>query len=667
MNTLLVISDQNSFADSLRPVLDADRFTIIARSEVLPGDSFLSRSQADVCILDGDLTSVKPIRMIESVLRLLPLCPIIVFSSARQWEWEEDAYLLGVMHVLSKPVRGALLNAVLDRLLEKEPRPARTRRPAAATQMPAEPRPAQFSLAASRPLEVFRSFSSLLPHGLSTDTLLAEFLKLLRETVAVNRAAVFLKPPPGSPGSGADRRLKSACAIGVPSDIIKNFGLSLEFGVGRKIDQDGRILRRDAPEAFDDAECRREFDLLGAEVALPILDRENMVGVAFLDRRITGEPLTSEELAVIFYMLEALAMAIRNIWLHEEVSTSQKMLADILRELKSGCIVVGQDLEIQHANRMAFEIFGAAPGSKLRFKDIPQALGSRIFEALKSGVATVPFNYSPPNNGVHVYQIVIAPFMKQTGAQPGAVLVLIEDCTQSERLRQVEIEASNLRMIKTMAERLAHEVGNAIVPLSTHQQLLADNYQDPEFRVSLEAALLDGVKRIARLGQQMLFLAQDRPASSEPISVAKLIEDAFSEAQKNLGEQPVTLQYETGGKPLMLTGDRAGLKHALAEVMLNALQANAPTPRVKVEAREDADQLGGHWVRIEVQDSGTGFTAESSRKAPEPFFTTRNVGLGLGLTVSRKIIEMHHGSIEISDAKDCHSGRVTITLPLSAI
>jgi C4-dicarboxylate-specific signal transduction histidine kinase len=175
----------------------------------------------------------------------------------------------------------------------------------------------------------------------------------------------------------------------------------------------------------------------------------------------------------------------------------------------------------------------------------------------------------------------------------------------------------------------------------------------------------DGVKRIARLGQQMLFLAQDRPVSSEPIPVSKLIEDAFREAQKNHGDQPVFLQYETGGQPLMLAGDRAGLKHALAEIMLNALQANSPTPKVKVSTREDADSRGDHWVHIEVQDTGTGFTTEASRKAPEPFFTTRNVGLGLGLTVSRKIIETHRGRIEIAHPQQGQSGVVTISLPLA--
>ncbi len=430
----------------------------------------------------------------------------------------------------------------------------------------------------------------------------------------------------------------------------------------------GRILRRDADEIRDEVEIRREFELLGTEVALPILDRETLMGVAFFDRRVTGDSLNNEELALVFYVLEGLGMAVKNIWLHDEIATNHEMMEDILRQLNSGCVVVGRDLAVHHANKMAWDCF--APDKKTRsvfeFSDLPQALGSKVFETLNSGAAVPPFKYRPPGRGDCAYQITIAPFQKQHQGAPSAVLLLVEDCTQSERLQRVEVEASNLRMIKTMAERLAHEIGNAVVPLSTHQQLFAQKYKDPEFRSSLDAALADGVKRIARLGQQMLYLAQDRPSSAEHIAVSKLVEDAFREAQKQHGEQPVFLQYETGGQALTLAGDRAGLKHALAEVMLNALQANSPAPKVKVNTRQDADSHGAQWVHIEVLDNGAGFTSEASRKAPEPFFTTRNVGLGLGLTVTRKIIETHQGRIEIAQPGEGRCGMVTISLPLSA-
>jgi nitrogen fixation/metabolism regulation signal transduction histidine kinase len=70
-------------------------------------------------------------------------------------------------------------------------------------------------------------------------------------------------------------------------------------------------------------------------------------------------------------------------------------------------------------------------------------------------------------------------------------------------------------------------------------------------------------------------------------------------------------------------------------------------------------------VNVEIRDSGAGFTPEAARRAPEPFFSTRNVGLGLGLTVTRKIIEDHRGRVEISESTAKGAGLVRITLPLS--
>ena len=71
-------------------------------------------------------------------------------------------------------------------------------------------------------------------------------------------------------------------------------------------------------------------------------------------------------------------------------------------------------------------------------------------------------------------------------------------------------------------------------------------------------------------------------------------------------------------------------------------------------------------LQIEVQDNGAGFTPEAAKKAFVPFFTTRNVGLGLGLTVSHKIIETHHGKLEIVPPKSGQAGVVRISLPLDS-
>jgi signal transduction histidine kinase len=241
---------------------------------------------------------------------------------------------------------------------------------------------------------------------------------------------------------------------------------------------------------------------------------------------------------------------------------------------------------------------------------------------------------------------------------------MAEDLTQSEQLRRLEIETANLRLIKSMADRLTHEIGNAMVPLSTHQQLLSDKWKDPEFRASLDLALADGVKRVSRLINQMRFLARDNLASAESFPIAPLIEEAYQEACKYQPAKSAQLRYDSSTKPIILNGDRAALKHALTEVMLNALQANPTDPKIGVRLHADANGTGLKALEIEVQDNGGGFTPEAMQNAPSPFFTTRNVGLGLGLTVSRKIVETHHGKLEILAPKTGHAGVVRISLPL---
>jgi len=122
------------------------------------------------------------------------------------------------------------------------------------------------------------------------------------------------------------------------------------------------------------------------------------------------------------------------------------------------------------------------------------------------------------------------------------------------------------------------------------------------------------------------------------------------------------LQFENLGKPLVVSGDRAALKHAFSEILLNALQANPKSPHIGVKLH--AAGLGaGSGVTIEVRDNGGGFPPESARKIPSPFYTTRNVGLGLGLAVSQKIIETHHGKLEIIPSP---SGLVRVSLPAEA-
>ncbi len=126
---------------------------------------------------------------------------------------------------------------------------------------------------------------------------------------------------------------------------------------------------------------------------MPILDRETVLGVAVFDGRITGEPLVNSELELIFHLLEQLGLAIKNIWLHDQLACNHEMMADILRELSSACVVVSRDLTILHANKTARRYFGRTErrSGEMEFSDLPQLLGAKVYQVLKTGVGDFQF------------------------------------------------------------------------------------------------------------------------------------------------------------------------------------------------------------------------------------------------------------------------------------
>jgi len=680
MKTILALSNHPAFAETIRAGLNPEQYRVVHRLGVDEAEPLLVHGLVAACILDTDMMDVELVWVIERLRRRDPKCAIIAYTAYSESAWEEEAFLHGLTHILTKPVRTRLLASLLERP-ESAPSTQVATRPSQSSVIPSSQIPlfrqSDVSVTgrfvnAAQTLDVLRDFSSILTHSLDAEAMLKQFLMFLREILSVNRAAIFLNRPcsPMAENFSPDdtRSLRSATAIGLSSGLLEHFELSLDSGIGGQLARLGRILRRDSDEVRMDTEAQKEFELLRAQVAVPILNRETIIGVAVFDGRVTGEPLTNAELELIFHLLGQVGLGMGNIWLHDQLSENHEMMTDVLRELSSACIVVGRDLKVLHANKAARRHFGTKNKQTggLEFSDLPQSLGAKIYQVLKTGAVMGPYRYEPESSPGTIYSISVVPFQRANSTVPISALLTADDLTQAEQLRNLEAEAANLRLIRSMADRMAHEIGNAMVPLSTHQQLLVEKYKDKEFRESLDHALADGVKRVSRLVSQMRFLAREGHIEQETVSVGKLVEESYQEARKHLNVENAQLELEDGGKPIVITGDHAALKHALAEIFLNALQANPKEPKIIVRLKTVANGEGKQNLEIEVQDNGAGFTPEAAEKVPSPFFTTRAVGLGLGLTVSKKIIETHDGKLEIVPPQSGQHGIVRVLLPVDS-
>ena len=171
MKTVLVLSLHPDFAETIRTGLNADLYRVVHRFNVDEAEPLLVHGLAAACIVDVDLMGVEGIWLIERLRRHDKKSQLIVYTSEVQSAWEEEAFLRGVTHVLTKPVRARLLNSLLERLdaapvvdtAKTNPAPSVFSRP------PEFPQPRATNNAPT--LDVLRDFSSILTYSLNAEAM----------------------------------------------------------------------------------------------------------------------------------------------------------------------------------------------------------------------------------------------------------------------------------------------------------------------------------------------------------------------------------------------------------------------------------------------------------------------------------------------------------------
>jgi signal transduction histidine kinase/DNA-binding NarL/FixJ family response regulator len=526
--------------------------------------------------------------------------------------------------------------------------------------------------ALSSALEVLRDFSQVLGYSLDYRQLTHHFILKLREVVGLSRIAIFLEPG-GSPLPGAAQvdhsQLACAAAVGLPADLVQCFSLTRKSGLGRHLTLQPQILRAPAQSAFPllDPKIAREFEVLGGQVAIPVNDRERTLGVAVLGGRITGGEFSDEELLLVYHLLEELGLAVKNSWLHHQLVGSHRLFSNVLNGLTVGALVVGPTQQVIYANRAIGEFLAPRQPEQVDVHDLPAELAGKLHAVVEKGVEVAPFFFETSRQEPRVLRASIIPLREPAARLPQTALLLLEDFTKIQAAQRAEIESSNLKLISLIARRFAHEIRNSLVPLTTHAQLFDREIGQEDFRASLKTALLRETQRIQRFTEQMLLLARSDQAAVELTPLEDVLRASFEKSRAFLGGD-AELQIKTEGPDVLLRCNRASLTHAFQEIFLNALQAGAEAsagPRkVDVTVRSAPERDARDEVEIHVRDSGNGFAGESATRATEPFYTTRNTGVGLGLTIARRVIEAHQGRLDVQTRATPTDADLTIHLPL---
>lgn len=218
----------------------------------------------------------------------------------------------------------------------------------------------------------------------------------------------------------------------------------------------------------------------------------------------------------------------------------------------------------------------------------------------------------------------------------------IDRVLDDRRQREREVmRADQLAMVGQVAAGVAHELRN---PLTSVKMLVQTNLKEATRR-GLPAEDLDvieqEIRRMERCLQRFLDFARPPKPTRRPISLATLVGQTFALVDGRARRQHVTMTFVPPAIPVVAEADEDQIRQLIVNLVLNALDAMSDGGRIEVQL--EADDAG--QTELRVLDTGPGIPEELFPRLFDPFVSTKETGIGLGLAVSHRIAAGHGGSL----------------------
>ncbi|MBI5921146.1 MAG: HAMP domain-containing histidine kinase [Betaproteobacteria bacterium] len=217
--------------------------------------------------------------------------------------------------------------------------------------------------------------------------------------------------------------------------------------------------------------------------------------------------------------------------------------------------------------------------------------------------------------------------------------------TDHRRLVQME----KLSAMGQLVSEIAHQLNNPLVGVVNLAELAERETDDPQRVKELLGDIRKAGDHCRNFVQRMLRFNQVARSEPQLIEMKAMVHETIAFLRQSMSSHP-SMVFEAPDGDVMLEVDPVLIRHALFNVLHNAALAAPESPVVVTLTAEEVHGVAG-W-RISVADSGIGLAPEVKAKLFTPFFTTREGGTGLGLTVAHHIVLQHHGSIHAENKPD---------------
>jgi two-component system sensor histidine kinase HydH len=355
----------------------------------------------------------------------------------------------------------------------------------------------------------------------------------------------------------------------------------------------------------------------------------------------------------------------------DEQSEEGPGFANLLSDcLVCGIIVINEKKQVITLAGEAKKILGLKSRQMLPqpLEMLPAPIVKIVRSSLASGKVINERRIELSTAGTEPLALAVSVVPLHPARKSSGVALVLRDLGCAERLEHDMQRLDRLATIGTLSASMAHEIKNALVAGKTFIELLVEKHQDAE----LASIVRREINRIDSIVSQMLKFAGPAKPTFTAIRLHEILEHSLRLVQSQITGKAITLHRLFQAAPDLTKGDDYQLQQAFVNLFLNALEAMPPRGMLTVATEKisappetaTAHSSSGPALRVTIKDTGAGITPENLTRLFDPFFTTKPSGTGLGLPITRRIIQEHGGIITVESL--LHKG-TTFSVVLPAV
>ena len=343
------------------------------------------------------------------------------------------------------------------------------------------------------------------------------------------------------------------------------------------------------------------------------------------------------------------------------------ILKGAIENTNEGFVTIGEDHQVIIFNKAAEKIFGVSRDEVLG-KDLGLLLSSECNQGHKEAVARYLANRKPklighqsefrtvrPNG--EVFPLSIS-FSVSEVAGKLYFTGLIQDLTETKALQEQVARSERLAAAGQLVAEITHEIKNPLVMIGGFARQLVRSIPDEKSQSKLKI-IAEEVQRLEQLILELREVYRPKSLTFEPLNLMQLLEEIYFLSREDCEKGNIQIRLLKMKRPIRIEGDPEKLKQVFLNLIRNAMEAMEKGGSLIIKPKVLKDK-----VEISIEDTGRGISQKDQEKLFTPFFTTKSKGTGLGLCVSKRIIEDHPGSTLRVDSVEGQGTIVKITLPL---